>query len=144
MMKKLNIQQWLLLFSFTWSFRNHLIWCSREISVTLYFKVQFSLLTSCWLQRLMQKNIELKLLLFFGGGGAMQGGGECWVWGSTCKDCGNIWKDAMTKLLLFLFKQIFFHEYTAGKISIEHCNEVDRYGKKEAGTGEHLNILITK
>ncbi len=24
------------------------------------------------------------------------------------------------------------------------CNAVDKYGKKEAGTGEHLNILITK
>ncbi len=24
------------------------------------------------------------------------------------------------------------------------CNAVDMYGKKEAGTGEHLNILITK
>ncbi len=25
-----------------------------------------------------------------------------------------------------------------------YCNEVDRYGKKEAGTGEHLRHLITK
>ncbi len=24
------------------------------------------------------------------------------------------------------------------------CNEVSRYGKKEAGTGEHLTHLITK
>ncbi len=24
---------------------------------------------------------------------------------------------------------------------IKHCNEVDRYGKKEAGTGEHLNTF---
>ncbi len=26
----------------------------------------------------------------------------------------------------------------------DHCNEVDRYGKKEAGTGEHITHLITK
>ncbi len=25
-----------------------------------------------------------------------------------------------------------------------HCNEVDRYGKKEAGTGEHSDTLIIK
>ncbi len=24
------------------------------------------------------------------------------------------------------------------------CNEVDRYGKKESGTGEHLTTLIAK
>ncbi len=31
-----------------------------------------------------------------------------------------------------------------GIITVSRCNAVDMYGKKEAGTGEHLNILITK
>ncbi len=30
------------------------------------------------------------------------------------------------------------------KVSIALCNEVSRYGKKEAGTGEHLPHLIIK
>ncbi len=29
------------------------------------------------------------------------------------------------------------------KSCIKYCNEVDMYGKKEAGTGEHLTFLIT-
>jgi len=28
--------------------------------------------------------------------------------------------------------------------SVYHCNEVDRYEKEEAGTGEHLITLIIK
>ncbi len=32
----------------------------------------------------------------------------------------------------------------SAEISLSLCNAVDKYGKKEAGTGEHSTHLITK
>ncbi len=47
--------------------------------------------------------------------------------------------------IIRLTQKEYFNEYMQSDLSVKmskaHCNEFDKYGKKEAGTGEHLNTF---